>query len=151
MAWLATPLLGDLGLLFLAEFGQPHQFVAFGFDRGFFFFQLLLLGPQICFTVDQPFQLPIDQRFAFRQALFKVGQFPPPRAERLFRLFAEFEGFFVGREPRLARYGFRLTTGGLDQRFVLRSARGIEPSLFVMEKPVTEQNAREEKRSSFPK
>ena len=46
--------------LFLAQPGKPDQLVAFGFDRAFLFFQILLLVAQILFSLHQSFELSVD-------------------------------------------------------------------------------------------
>ena len=136
--------------LFLAKSGEPDQLVAFDFDQGFLFFQLLLLVAQILFALNQSLQLAVDQGFPFGQTLFEVSEFAAARAEGFFGLLAELESFFVGGEPCLARNGFGFPAGVFEEGFLLHGASGVAFALFPMEEPVSQQTPREEKRSAFP-
>ena len=88
--------------LFLAKSGEPDQLVAFDFDQGFLFFQLLLLVAQILFALNQSLQLAVDQGFPFGQTLFEVSEFAAARAEGFFGLLAELQSFACAVDEHLA-------------------------------------------------
>ena len=149
-AGLSLAQMGKLLELFLAQPGEPDQFVAFGFDRAFLFFQILLLVAQILFSLNQSFQLSVDQRFPFGQTQFEVSEFAAACAEGFFRLLAEFQGLFIGSEPSLAHNGLGFPVGAFHKRFLLGNACGAKFSLFPPEKPVTQHYARSEEQGAFP-
>ena len=136
--------------MFPAEPGQPDQLVAFGFGRGFLFLQVLLLAVQVFFPSDQSFQLLVDQRFPIGQSLFEVREFAAACAEGFFRLLAELQSLFAGGEARFAQNGLGFPASIFQKRFPFRGLDGVESALFPMVKPITQQDACEEKQGAFP-
>src|SRR6266536_3128803 len=66
------------------------------------------------------------------------------------RLLSELQRLLVGGEAGLAQNGFGLPLSVFQEQFLFCGVCGVEPSLSPKENPVTQYNARQEKRSSLP-